>query len=174
MGMHDSILRRRVRTLRLAAWQCENTNAVILVDEADQMLNWLEKGMLNMIMEDIHTPIIWISNSMSFVEESTRRRFDFSMEFKNFTAEKRALQLHSVLNTFHMPDMISEDEIKAIATEYPVTVGGYCKAVQNAIPAAKQDKNIAISIIRRTLDAHANLLDIARDNTREKNTHAPI
>ena len=173
MGMHDSILRRRVRMLRLAAWQCENTAAIILVDEADQMLNWLEKGMLNMLMEDIHTPIIWISNSMTFVEESTRRRFDFSMEFKNFTAEKRALQLHSVLNTLHVPNMISEDEINAIAAEYPVTVGGYTKAIQNAIPAAKQDKGIAVSVIRKMLDAHANLLNIARDNTREKTTHAP-
>ena len=172
-GMYDAILRRRVRTLRLASWQCENANAIILVDEADQMLNWLEKGMLNMLMEDIHTPIIWISNSMTFVEESTRRRFDFSMEFKNFTAEKRALQLHSVLNALHVPDMISEEEIQNIAAEYPVTVGGYTKAVQNAIPAAKQDKGIAVSVIRKMLDAHANLLNIARDNTREKTTHAP-
>lgn len=172
-GVGDTILRRRVRMLRLASWQCENSRSVILVDEADQMLNWLEKGMLNMLMEDIHTPIIWISNSMNFVDESTRRRFDFSMEFKNFSADKRASQLRSVLNTLHVPDMLSDEDVKTIAAEYPVTVGGYTKAIQNAIPAAKQGNGDVISIIRKTLDAHANLLEIACDNTREKTTHAP-
>lgn len=173
LGISDSILNRRVRTLRIASWQCENSKSVILVDEADQMLNWLEKGMLNMLMEDIHTPIIWISNSMTFVEESTRRRFDFSMEFKNFTADKRAAQFHSVLDTLHVPDMISDEDVKAIAAEYPVTVGGYTKAIQNAIPAMKQGPEATVSIIRKTLDAHACLLEIACDNTREKNTRAP-
>ena len=169
----DTILRRRVRSIRFAAMNNQNAKTIILVDEADQMLNGLEKGALNMLMEDIHTPIIWISNSMSFVQESTCRRFDFSMEFKNFTAEKRAVQLHSVLESLHVPDMISEEDIQAIAAEYPVTVGGYTKAIQNAIPAAKQDKATALSIVRKTLDAHANLLKIERDNTREKTTHAP-
>lgn len=169
----DTILRRRVRSIRFAAMNNQNAKSIILVDEADQMLNGLEKGALNMLMEDIHTPIIWISNSMLFVQESTCRRFDYSMEFKNFTAEKRAVQLHSVLESLHVPDMISEEDIQAIAAEYPVTVGGYTKAIQNAIPAAKQDKAAALSIIRKTLDAHANLLKIELDNTREKATHAP-
>lgn len=173
MGLRDTILSRRVRTLRLAGWQCENSNSIILVDEADQMLNGLEKGTLNMLMEDIHNPIIWISNSMSFVQESTCRRFDFSMEFKNFTAEKRAVQLRSVLDSLNVPDLISEEDIQAIAAEYPVTVGGYTKAVQHAIPAARQDKGIAVTVIRKMLDAHANLLHIVCDNTREKTTHAP-
>ena len=173
MDLHDSILRRRVRTLRLAGWQCENSNSIILVDEADQMLNWLEKGSLNMLMEEINTPIIWISNSMSYVQESTCRRFDFSMEFKNFSAEKRAMQLRSVLQSFNVPDLISEEDVQAIAAEYPVTVGGYTRAIQHAIPAGKQDKGIAITVIRKILDAHADLLHITRDNSREKTTHAP-
>ena len=123
--------------------------------------------------KDVHTPIIWISNSMDHVEESTCRRFDYSMEFQNFTADKRAVQLQSVLETFHVPHLISEEEVKSIAAEYPVTVGGYTKAVQNAIPAAKQKKVNPVDIIRRTLDAHANLLNITLDNTRDKTTHAP-
>ena len=173
MSFRDLILSRRVRTLRLAGWQCENSNSIILVDEADQMLNGLEKGTLNMLMEDIHNPIIWISNSMSFVQESTCRRFDFSMEFKNFTAEKRAVQLRSVLESLNVPDLISEEDVQSIAAEYPVTVGGYTRAVQHAIPAARQDKGIAVSVIRKMLDAHANLLHIVCDNTRDKATHAP-
>ena len=172
-NLSDTILRRRVRAIRFIAINNENAKTIILVDEADQMLNSFEKGALNMLMEDVHTPIIWISNSMDHVEESTCRRFDYSMEFQNFTAEKRAVQLQSVLETFHVPHLISEEEVKSIAAEYPVTVGGYTKAVQNAIPAAKQKKVNPVDIIRRTLDAHANLLNISCDNTRDKTTHAP-
>lgn len=172
-NLSDTILRRRVRAIRFIAINNENAKTIILVDEADQMLNSFEKGALNMLMEDVHTPIIWISNSMDHVEESTRRRFDYSMEFQNFTAEKRAVQLHSVLESFHVPHLISEEEVNSIAAEYPVTVGGYTKAIQNAIPAAKQKKVNPIDIIRQTLDAHANLLNIVCDNTRDKMTRAP-
>ena len=172
-NLSETILRRRVRTIRFIAINNENAKTIILVDEADQMLNSFEKGALNMLMEDIYTPIIWISNSMEHVQESTCRRFDYSMEFQNFTAEKRAVQLQSVLESFHVPHLISEEEVKSIAAEYPVTVGGYTKAVQNAIPAAKQKKVNPIDIIRQTLDAHANLLNITLDNTRDKTTHAP-
>ena len=85
-NLSDTILRRRVRTIRFIAINNENAKTIILVDEADQMLNSFEKGALNMLMEDIYTPIIWISNSMEHVQESTCRRFDYSMEFQNFTA----------------------------------------------------------------------------------------
>jgi AAA+ superfamily predicted ATPase len=172
-NIHESILRHRLRTLQLAAIQFENQNAIILVDEADQILNGLEKGMLNMIMEEIHTPIIWISNNIQKIKESTRRRFDFSMEFKNFNAEKRADQLRSVLESLNVPDMISEEDIKSIAAKYPVTVGGYTYAAQQAMHIANSDKGLAVNVMCKMLTAHANLLNIKCDNTREKATHAP-
>ena len=171
-SLGDSILRRRVRNLQLAAWQCEHEKAIILIDEADQMLNLLEKGTLNMLMEEIHVPVIWISNNMEFVQESTRRRFDYSIEFENFSAEKRTVQLHSVLENFNAPDLISEEEIRAIAAEYPVTVGGMTLAVKHALPLAGE-RGMASDVIRKMLDAHANLLKIRCDNTREKASHAP-
>jgi len=168
----DSILRRRVRNLQLAAWRCENEKAIILIDEADQMLNNLEKGTLNMLMEDIHTPVIWISNSMKFVEESTRRRFDYSIEFENFTAEKRAMQLHSVLKNFNAPNLICDEDVSAIASEYPVTVGGMTLAIKHALPLAGE-RSMVTDVIRKMLSAHANLLGVKCDYSREKDTHAP-
>jgi SpoVK/Ycf46/Vps4 family AAA+-type ATPase len=171
-SLGDSILRRRVRNLQLAAWRGENEKSIILIDEADQMLNLLEKGTLNMLMEDIHVPVIWISNSMRFVEESTRRRFDYSIKFENFSAEKRAAQLHSVLENFNAPDLISEEDVRSIAAEYPVTVGGMTLAVKHALPLAGE-RSIASDVIRKMLGAHANLLGVKCDYSREKDTHAP-
>ena len=169
----DTILRRRVRNLQLASWQCENEKAIILIDEADQMLNLLEKGTLNMLMEDIHVPVIWISNSMRCVEESTRRRFDYSIKFENFSAEKRAAQLHSVLENFNAGDLISEEDVRAITAEFPVTVGGMTLAVKHALPLAGE-RGLASDVIRKMLDAHANLLGIKCDYSREKDSHAPV
>ena len=169
----DTILRRRVRNLQLASWQCENEKAIILIDEADQMLNLLEKGTLNMLMEDIHVPVIWISNSMRSVEESTRRRFDYSIKFENFSAEKRAAQLHSVLENFNAGDLISEEDVRAITAEFPVTVGGMTLAVKHALPLAGE-RGLASDVIRKMLDAHANLLGIKCDYSREKDSHAPV
>lgn len=171
-SMGDSILSNRVRSIKIAAWKCENEKAIILVDEADQILNLLEKGSLNMLMEEIHVPIIWISNSMRLVEESTLRRFDYSIHFKNFNAQKRATQLHSVLQNMHAEDLISEDDVNAIAAEYPVTVGGMTLAVKHALPLAGE-RDLAANMLRKMLSAHANLLSIPCDNTREKATHAP-
>lgn len=171
-NLGDSILRRRVRNLQLAAWRSEKEKAIILIDEADQMLNLLEKGTLNMLMEDIHVPVIWISNSMRCVEESTRRRFDYSIKFENFSAEKRAVQLHSVLENFNAKDLISEEEVRAIAEEFPVTVGGMTLAVKHALPLAGE-RGLASDVIRKMLGAHANLLGVKCDYSREKDAHAP-
>ena len=173
LGLGDKLLRRRMRTLQLAAWQCEKDKGIILVDEADHLLNALEKGTLNMLMESIHIPIIWISNSIAGIETSTRRRFNYSMEFKSFGSEKRAKVLKSVLNTYNVPNMFDEKSIQKIAAEFPVTAAGYTLAIQQAVPMANFDKAYSTTITRKILEAHANLLGIQCDNNRETDTHAP-
>lgn len=173
LGLGDKMLRRRMRNLQLAAWQCEKDKGIILVDEADHLLNALEKGTLNMLLESIHVPIIWISNSIAHIETSTRRRFNYSMEFKSFGTEKRAKVLKSVMNTYNVPDMFDESSINKIAAEFPVTAAGYTLAIQQAVPMANLDKAYSSTITRKILEAHANLLGIRYDSNREKDTHAP-
>ena len=173
LGLNDKLLRRRMRNLQLAAWQCEKDKGIILVDEADHLLNGLEKGMLNMLMESIHVPIIWISNSIQNVEMSTRRRFEFSMEFKTFDAEKRAKVLKSVMNTLNVPHLFDENAVKQIASEYPVSAAGYTSAIQQALPMIQFNKEYSAMIMRKILEAHANLLEVNCDNAHEESTHAP-
>ena len=173
LGLNERILRRRIRNLQLAAWQCEKNKGIILVDEADHLLNGLEKGVLNMLIESIHVPIIWISNSIQNVEMSTRRRFEFSMEFKSFDAEKRAKVLKSVMNTLKVPDMLDENGVKQIASEFPVSAAGYTLAIQQALPMIQCNKEYSSTVMRKILEAHANLLEVNCECGREESTHAP-
>ena len=79
----ESLLQARLRSVLLADWECERSGGVILMDEADLVLNQAEKGLLNIIFENLKTPVIWITNNIACIENSTRRRFDYSLEFFN-------------------------------------------------------------------------------------------
>jgi len=81
--------------LTLAQAALPKSNSVIIVDEADAMLDggrrWLadlmlgdkeEKARINTFMDQARCPVIWIVNSIEGVQASTLRRFAFSVEFK--------------------------------------------------------------------------------------------
>jgi len=79
----NSIAKFRSRALNMAEIVLRNRkNVVLLVDEADVLLNGFEKGTLNQMLEDMRLPVIWISNSLLFTQRSTMRRFNYSIEFK--------------------------------------------------------------------------------------------
>ena len=54
----ESLLQARLRSVLLADWECERSGGIILMDEADLVLNQAEKGLLNIIFENLKTPVI--------------------------------------------------------------------------------------------------------------------
>lgn len=173
-GRNVSVIQYRLRAINLASWQCEQDPGIILVDEADLVLNGAEKGALNHLFESINTPVIWISNSMMFVEGSTRRRFDFSMAFKRLAKDERVSVLNSVLKAQGAEDMLNEEEKLRLMVEYPAMAGGLSLAVSRTKLLLEQGAiDTPYKTMARILKAHTTLLGIANGSMRDVESHAP-
>ena len=171
-----NLMQYRLRAITLADWHCENHPGIILVDEADLVLNGAEKGALNRFFETLKTPVIWISNSMNYVEDSTRRRFDFSMAFKPLAKDERLSVLNSVLKAQDAADFLSEEEKLKIVVEYPAMAGGLTLAVQHAKQLMESGATAPADnykTMARLLKAHTRLMGIRNGSLKDVESHAP-
>ncbi|HKL85550.1 MAG TPA: AAA family ATPase [Treponemataceae bacterium] len=89
---HDDLF-----NLSLITTSTDSDNAIILIDEADDLLSTSPSGFfsflgtgakssksrLNDILDNAKCSIIWIVNRVQQIDASTRRRFSFSVEFKS-------------------------------------------------------------------------------------------
>jgi hypothetical protein len=146
---------------RLAAVHaCLNTanleQGLIIVDEADDLLNCKsgnflaalfgggisrnsgDKGSLNHLLDGSKTTIIWISNEHNGIEESTRRRFDYSVEFLRFSKGQR-LRVWRTLLAKHRLGWLSDVDVEQLSTEHAVNAGGIELAVKNATRILRAD-----------------------------------
>lgn len=160
-----ALLQYRLRSLLLADWQCSKIPGILLMDEADLLLNYAEKGFLNMLFESVKTPVIWISNSISGIENSTRRRFNFSMNFEMLNKQERVYIWNSVLKTQQAESLLNTEDIEQIASEIPVMAGGATFAVRQAMilqSAGCVEK--ANNVVRFVAKSQAKLLQIPLQN----------
>ena len=155
---------------------CQNSvpgdESIILIDEADEMLNASgggifslfgitprnpEKNQINEILDTTKTANIWISNYSDSIDESTRRRFDYSIEFAKFTAEQRVNAWKVALKKHSLKGLITKHELKTMAKEFEVNPGGIDVALRNLKRLPKE--NINIESLKRLLSKHLELMN---------------
>jgi SpoVK/Ycf46/Vps4 family AAA+-type ATPase len=161
----ESLLHHRLRSLLLAEWDCQKSGGFILMDESDLVLNKAEKGLLNTLFENLKVPVIWITNSIASIENSTRRRFDYAMEFSKFGKRERVAIWQSVLKTQNAESLLDAELVEKIATEMPVMAGSATLAVKMAKRIVAENEEAANAfepqqVIREVALSHAKLLGI--------------
>ncbi len=154
----DAILRFRLRALRITESHERNEPVVLLMDEADHLLNWGEKGVLNQFMEETRLPVIWIANSISYVERSTLRRFDYQVEFKISQREARLQLWSSVVERYQAQDAFPQERCLELASRYETAAGGIDLAVRNEI--SLRQSGIQEPIAESILQSHSELLEL--------------
>jgi SpoVK/Ycf46/Vps4 family AAA+-type ATPase len=171
----SSSIQERMESILFAATKYQNKRAILLVDEADIILNFCEKGALNFFLEQIKVPVIWISNDIRFIEKSTRRRFDYSIEFKRLDFEKRLELWQSVINEQDAKNMLSHKFVQQLASELSITAGGITQAIANAKHLQEKGcKTPPEKTVRIIAEAQSNLLSLSREYVhRERYSHAP-
>ena len=171
----SSLLQDRMENIALASYKNAGKPVVILVDEADVILNGCEKGSLNFFMEQLQVPVIWISNNIGWTEKSTLRRFDYSLRFERLKADKRIRIWNSVIKTQNAEGLLSAESIERLASEIPVTAGGITQAISSARDLKQAGSVIDIEeIVRQVASAQAEHLGIEHEyGSRDTATHAP-
>ena len=171
----DSVVRSRMGSILYAATKYQKKKAILLVDEADVILNCCEKGALNFFLEQIKIPVIWISNNTQWIENSTLRRFDYSIQFERPDAEKRCDVWDSVVREHHAKSFLPADVVKRLSEELPITAGGITQAVVGTKKLLESGCKIdPVKTVRTIAEAQTELLHLNVEfANRDKESHAP-
>jgi SpoVK/Ycf46/Vps4 family AAA+-type ATPase len=146
-------------------------HSVVVVDEADSLLNTrysflsstkesLEKGWLNDFLERSRVQIIWITNDVHSMEESTRRRFSYSIQFHATSSRQQETIWREHLKDHPLRETISEPLIRTLSREYSVGAAGIANtlnAMRHLDPSIPHTQTEVESTARQLLESHQQL-----------------
>jgi len=177
--------RFRFAAVQVCASQVEQMKSIMIVDEADKMLEgegmgayqgmWSggtsgsgDKGEINDILDTLKTPCIWITNSRSSqLDASNRRRFDYSIHFDKLTHEQRKMIWRNVVMKHQTGETVTDALIEKLSATYEVNAGGISLAVMNFSDMLKSGEVSASeteTVLKQILDPHCKLLNIKDDS----------
>lgn len=145
----------------------KNQDSIIVVDECDKILNiydgiWKfesdesndKKAWINELLENASHKIIWISNKIDGIDDSTKRRFSYSIEFHPLNYSQRKRVWETQVQKLKI-DFLNEDEISTMAKTFSVNSGGISLALKDVNGMSnlrtKEDK---IEILKSLLSQH--------------------
>lgn len=155
---------------------------IIIVDEADYILNTedrfsvfsdtVEKGVLNSFLDRSRSQMIWISNRVTNMEESTLRRFSYSLHFRAYTSRERENIWNAILAGHPLRKDITPDLVKKLSLDYRVNAGSIASALEAAVMLFRGKRKSSEAVencLRRLLDRHQEM--IHRDYKKRKKLH---
>ena len=161
----------RMMALKVGVNTIDTSKCVLVVDEADFLLNsWYmfynvqdapEKGWLNDFLEKTRAKILWITNETGHMEESTQRRFDYSLRFKEFTMAERQKVFNNLLKGNPLRKQIGSDTIEKLCEEYHVNAGGIASSLDSVgtfFTQVTPDKESVEKVLRGFLAKHEELI----------------
>ncbi len=167
---------------RAAIMACLNmTNSgegsIIIVDEADNLLqtdcSWLfrgetqDKGWINQLMDEPGIRMIWIVNSIDWINPSVLRRFAYSIAFKPFNRAQRKHIWKTSIKHHKVKRFFTPQEIDALAIEYDLNAGTIDLTVDKAKEAFPEDRTHFHLALRQSLEAHQALFNHGRQKRKK-------
>jgi transitional endoplasmic reticulum ATPase len=175
----------RYRALYACQRIIDTEKSLIIVDEADSILNSApaffsfsssaEKGQINKVLDDSIGFIIWIVNRYNGIDDSTKRRMDFSLKFGKLSyAQRRAIWQHS-LQKYKLIKDLKESEVNALASDYEISAGGIDVALRNTarIYRKRHSNRGILDVIHRLIRSHIEFIDEDMASSRIKKANAP-
>ena len=146
---------------------------LLVVDEADELLRTSgaavggrirggsEKGVINTVLDGMKMPAIWISNASSEdMDESVRRRFDYSVHFRSLTLAQREKIWRNNIRRLGMGELIPESRAAALAERYETSAGGITMVLEN-VKRLNPDSDRAAELVEKIMRPHCELMHSA-------------
>ena len=156
--------------------------SLMVVDEADELLRGTscgfslfgieigggggatEKGVMNSILDEMKVPTIWISNAPAFtMDESVRRRFDYSICFERMNNAQRVSIWRNVVAKLDLGGMIPEAKLSEYASAYATSAGGITNVLEN-VKRMKPAPDKVDELIATLMKPHCKLMGIKEGN----------
>ncbi len=178
----------RLCALQMTAATLAADRQVLIVDEADEILNTRgsgflsmlmgdnplsqgrDKGSLNHILDSLDRKVIWITNRIGGMEDSVRRRFAYNIPFSGLSPEQRRRIWNNQLETLGVT-CLPEETVNTLAREYRVPSSLIENAAASAAQFAGNDAEAFAAQARQILNTHLKIL--ADGSGREKDAEGP-
>ena len=163
----------RFGALSICQDQIDHENSIILVDEADSMLNVYgdnssrgDKGRLNAVLDDATVPVIWITNSdADELDESSRRRFDYSVCFKPLNTSQRMNIWNNNIQKLNISGLFTEQDVRSFASRYQVSAGIVTQVLKN-IKGINSTAETSKEDVEMLMRSHCELLRMQEEHGR--------
>ncbi len=119
--------------LKVASHLARNAGAVLVVDEADGLLNTQGRGpeaaasakaWLTEFMDCHAGAVVWIANEVGEVHDAVKRRFAYSLEFNPQDERQRALLWGELVRDYGFEGRVGGEAIAELSRSYEVSAGG--------------------------------------------------
>ncbi len=162
----------RITGIRICNERVTRGKSIIMVDEADELLETAggfsildgrrrlggKKGILNTVLDEIKVPTIWICNAPAeAIDDSVRRRFDYSIRFERLDSAQRRTIWRNNVSKLKLGGMITEAMIESLADRYQTSAGGITMVLEN-VKRMKPGKAGVIKLIDRLMKPHCELM----------------
>lgn len=130
----------------MAEFVAYKMDKVALIDECDNIISSnfgflhrknTDKGDINKRFDSMNGKSIWITNSIESIEESTLRRFTFSVEFDGLSKIQKINSLKTALNATAFSAKIDAEELYKRLDKYRLSTAGIALAVNSANAVVK-------------------------------------
>ena len=167
-----SSVENRLARVRICNDNLAGTVGVIIVDEADALLRTSgvgfsifsdsrmssEKGVVNTLLDDLKTPVIWICNMMAGeMAESVRRRFDYSVLFKMLSRTQREMIWRNNIGKLHLEKLVDESRVKYFSARYETSAGGITMTLENLKKLDPPVKRVS-EVVEKLMKPHCELM----------------
>ena len=160
----------RYGALRLCDEQVDPERSLLVVDEADDLLNRHgDKGLLNAVLDQVRAPVVWIANSQAAeLDRSNRRRFDYSVRFDRPREAERLAVWRTCVRDRKAARLFPEARLAGFAARYEVSAGGIARVVDNVVRQRPRTAAKAARFVEEYLAPHCELLGVRPDDEKLK------
>jgi len=167
----------RFGALEVCAERVDPEHSLIVIDESDEMLRGGcgsffslmfggrlqvgDKGRLNSVLDKVKVPTIWITNTPAdALDESSRRRFDYSIRFDPLTDSQRKMIWRNNVAKMNLEPLVSDAMQTKFASVYPVSAGGITMVLQNVAKLKPKTEDVE-NLVDRLMKPHCELLGLS-------------
>jgi SpoVK/Ycf46/Vps4 family AAA+-type ATPase len=155
----------RLQSYRAAQSFLRGQRALILFDETEDVFNdgngfvgrkstaQSRKAWMNRMLEENRVPTVWLSNDVSCLDPAFVRRFDFVMELKVPSRQRREAMLHAACGDLVTPDVVSRiASSNELAPAVIARAAAVVKVIRSDLSPSVQGSAVAL-VIGNTLVA---------------------
>ena len=173
-GEHNSP-QSRMAGIRICNEQAPRERSMVVVDEADQLLrtsmdffaslfggmgsSGSEKGVINSILDETKLPTIWISNAPArALDDSVRRRFDYSIRFDKLGTRQRLAIWRNSVKKFRLERLVPAELAEQFAQKYQTSAGGIAMVLEN-VKRMRPRKDKVAALVESLMKPHCELME---------------